>query len=84
MFGGQAPSGIGMSGSPAPFAFGQQANAAPAPTFGQAAPAFGQASTALAPTFSGSFGAPAANGFAAGTSNAPAASRRKVVRRAKR
>lgn len=84
MFGGQSSSGFGMSGSPGPFAFGQQPNTAPAPTFGQAAPAFGQGSTAIAPTFSGSlFGAPAANGFAAGTSSAPAA-RRKVVRRGKK
>lgn len=81
MFGGQSASGSGPSNSPAPFAFGQQPSAAPTPSFGQAAPAFGQAPTAPAPAFSGSFQS-GPSGFAAGTSNAAPAARRKVnVRR---
>ena len=83
MFGGQPSSGLGPSSSPAPFAFGQQTTAAAAPTFGQAAPAFGQAPNAPAPAFSGSFQS-AGSGFAAGTSNAAPAGRRRVnVRRRK-
>ena len=81
MFGGQTASAFGAPSSSAPFGFGQQPNAAPAPTFGQSVPAFGQAPSVPAPAFSGSFGGPAGAGFAAGTSNAAPAARRKVVRR---
>lgn len=82
MFGGQPASGSGPSSSPAPFAFGQQPSGAAAPAFGQAAPAFGQGPTAAVPAFGGAFQS-APNGFAAGTSNAAPAVRRKVTRRRK-
>ncbi|MCJ1242679.1 hypothetical protein MMC14_010688 [Varicellaria rhodocarpa] len=84
MFGGQAAAGFGApASSPAPFAFGQQPNAAAAPTFGQAAPAFAPDASGPAPTFSGAFGASGgASGFAAGTTSNAAPARRKVnVRR---